>query len=147
MVKFVSPYWSAKRIGTLVVASIMTAALIGCFAAQQIWAGGMTMHPVIGMWTATTIVVWCAYLASTLRTGLEADRQFRDEALREQIRADVRTEVANLLKPVESQLEEIDHQVGDYGDHCKAEGAALALKIVGGRGNTGRHLTSVPPVE
>lgn len=128
----------------LLVALGMTMLLVGCFGAQEIWAGGMTMHPALGLFAGANAVMWCFYLATSLREGIHADTTARVEALREEIREAIRTEVANLLKPVESQLEEIDHEVGDYGDRRQAEGAALALQqIVGQRGKNVRHLTPV----
>lgn len=112
---------SLKRAITLVLASGMTVFVLGCFASNDWYTGNRHMPSALWLPLLASVVLWCSYLAVTLRDD------FRE-----------------MLRPVESQLEEIDHEVGDYGDRCKAEGAAIAMQVFNQRRTNGtRHLNPV----
>lgn len=132
--------WSRKRVIILVIASMTSAAVIASIVAQSVHSNVSHLHPLLWLAGITNILQWCAYLATTLRDEI---RHELATSLREEIREEIRTEVGKLLQPIDSKIEEIDQEVCDYGDRKQAEGAALALKIVGQRGHTGRHLNPV----
>lgn len=139
--------WSRKRVWSLGIATGTSTLILGCLTAQAVWADLDRVHPLLWMTTFANVIQWIAYLCVTLRVGLHADMLKRVDRLREQIREETRTEVAKLLKPIDSKIEEIDADVHAYGDQREAAGAAagtaLALQIVGQRSKTGRHLNPV----
>lgn len=114
---------SLKRVVTLVVASGLTLFILGCFASNG-WYAGERLPAQMWLALLTNVVVWCAYLATTLRDDMK-----------------------EMLRPVESQLEEIDHEVCEYGERREAKGQAagiaLGVKIVGQRPHNGRPLNVV----
>lgn len=134
--------WSLKRVIALVIASGTTALILGLSGHRMLEPG--SLPPIVWMAVFANVVQWIAYLCVTLRIGLHADMLKRVDRLREQIREETRTEVAKLLKPIDSKIEEIDADVHAYGDQRAAEGIQLGVKLVSQQGKNGRaHLYPV----
>lgn len=135
MVRINRTDWSNKRVRNFFAASITTALILGFSAAPL--AAGRALPSWIWLVAFANVVQWLGYVATTMRDDM---RQEMSTTLREQIQQ----EVSKLLKPIDSKIEELDADVSEYGDRREAAGTALALKIVGRRGDTnGRHLNPV----
>ena len=129
--------WSRKRVITGGAAMFGTALILGLSGPQLL--DPRSLAPILWLAAFGNMVQWCAYLTSTLRD------EMRQETA-DIVRDTVRTEVAKLLKPIDSKIEEIDADVHAYGDQREAagkvQGLALAT-IVGQRSHNGRHLNPV----
>jgi hypothetical protein len=129
--------WTRKRVIALCTAVGSTALTLGWIVLKAVYTGSTQLDSLQWAVLLTSVVLWCNYLAATVTAEISTE-------LTTKLAAVIRTEVAKLLKPIDSKIEEIDADVHEYGDRREAEGAALALKIVGQRSNTGgRHLTPV----
>lgn len=135
---------SRKRVINLLAAAAVTMLILGYTAERLL--DGATLHQAVWLAAFGNMVQWCAYLATTVRDEMRRETAtiVRD-TIRTEVREDIRTEVAALLKRIDSKVDEIAADVHAYGDQREAAGAAaLALQIVGQRGNTGgRHLNIV----
>ncbi|GAA2361141.1 hypothetical protein Cme02nite_38750 [Catellatospora methionotrophica] len=133
---------SRKRVINLLAAGAVTMLILGYTADRLL--DGAPLHQAVWLVAFGNMVQWCGYLATTLRDEMRQDQQEMRKELVATLRETIRTEVAQLLAPIDSKIEEIDADVHSYGDQREAAGIALAAKIVGQRGNTGgRHLNLV----
>lgn len=127
--------WSRKRVITLIAASGVTMLLLGLASDQLLHS--RTLHPALWLVAFANMVQWCAYLATTLRDEM---RQETADIVRDTIRV----EVAKLLDPIDSKIEEIDADVHEYGDRREANGTVLGMRLASQRGsNATRHLNPV----
>lgn len=134
--------WSRKRVITLAAAMFGTALILGLAGEKLFGTGDLPA----GVWLFAfgNAVQWCAYLATTLRDEMRQDQQEMRQELVTTLRETIRTEVAKLLKPIDSKIEEIDRDVHEWGDQRQAAGVAIGATIVGQRGGGGsRHLNLV----
>jgi hypothetical protein len=134
--------WSRKRVITLVAAAAVTTLILG-YTAERLLEDA-SLHQAVWLAAFANIIQWCGYLATTLRDEMRQDQQDMREKLVTTLRETIRTEVAELLKPIDSKIEEIDADVHSFGDQREAAGIAIGAKIVGQRGGGGsRHLNLV----